>query len=663
MQLRSTANASLLGLLGSHGTPEGLEQMKASIRSMAASRLNGSASPFNMSQSSVVPLLEAIQENMNVLIEDIRASAQSDRDDLELAGQAFGQCNTDLANRPPITVTTLPPTVIAAGDAHDTCRDEEANKKQARDDALAAFRVGMQNLQASRTGALVDCLGKLAETPIPYIEPLDGDEALDCANPVQQWLFDFSEDVTDKNAAYKDAEAAYAPQKSECDERQHFLESRFCTFRGQLMVSCAALNQCFTDAQNSLTALWTIVQQSIARRLVAFKSASQVKCYINILQQDTLTEAALNDCDTNQPDSTTLTVTQPAPASQETCDTTLVDEHPCTPSWINTYYTSKDWHGNVEQELQVQDGSTSPIALDAFAFAAHDSEPKAFLYGGRDTYPTYHTAMWTLTLDAATSSVQWTSSSVTAGGPGDKWGSTAVWTGESVLVFGGRQGASEDISNHLYEFIPGSPDTWSEVPPASSGLKRWLHTAVWKPDTKTMLVFGGSSTTSDGDVSNSVSKYTWRGLASGSWLDGVVPGTAPAARQGHGAVWAGGTLSKMLIFGGRGAGIMNDLWAFSPTDDSWEELIPSDAAGSPPTRYAMSAVWADSLNAMVVFGGQSNGAPVNDLWQYTTAAGWEMLIADPKPSQRRLAGAVWAMVIFGGTHVSVRLGDAWQLQL
>lgn len=49
--------------------------------------------------------------------------------------------------------------------------------------------------------------------------------------------------------------------------------------------------------------------------------------------------------------------------------------------------------------------------------------------------------------------------------------------------------------------------------------------------------------------------------------------TGPSARTDHSAVWDAGN-GRMLVFGGvdEGGSYLNDLWAYSPDTDTWDEL-------------------------------------------------------------------------------------------
>jgi hypothetical protein len=73
--------------------------------------------------------------------------------------------------------------------------------------------------------------------------------------------------------------------------------------------------------------------------------------------------------------------------------------------------------------------------------------------------------------------------------------------------------------------------------------------------------------------------------------------SAPAAREGHTAVWTG---SEMIIWGGLGnSGYLNSGGKYSPSTDSW---TVTSTTGAPAGRGHYTAVWTG--REMIVWGGQ-----------------------------------------------------------
>ncbi|HQZ15224.1 MAG TPA: Calx-beta domain-containing protein, partial [Vicinamibacteria bacterium] len=72
------------------------------------------------------------------------------------------------------------------------------------------------------------------------------------------------------------------------------------------------------------------------------------------------------------------------------------------------------------------------------------------------------------------------------GAPAARWFHTAVWTGSHMIVWGGRQGASNFATGGLYDPIG---DTWQNVPTAAAPTRRYQHGSLWTGTQ--MLTWGG----------------------------------------------------------------------------------------------------------------------------------------------------------------------------
>jgi N-acetylneuraminic acid mutarotase len=84
------------------------------------------------------------------------------------------------------------------------------------------------------------------------------------------------------------------------------------------------------------------------------------------------------------------------------------------------------------------------------------------------------------------SSDSWTPTS-TASAPGGRHGHTAVWTGNEMIVWGGRANGSFDTGGR---YVP-STDTWYPTSTLGAPVQRDEHTAVWTGTE--MIVWGGPS--------------------------------------------------------------------------------------------------------------------------------------------------------------------------
>jgi N-acetylneuraminic acid mutarotase len=238
----------------------------------------------------------------------------------------------------------------------------------------------------------------------------------------------------------------------------------------------------------------------------------------------------------------------------------------------------------------------------------------------------------------------WTpTSTVNAPPAADRYGHAAVWTGARMVIWGGDRGGSPGTGGR---YDPES-DTWTATSLAGSPDGRYSPTAVWTG--AEMIVWGGLRwTPSSSGTVNTGGRYD---PVADIWRPTSLAG-APQARWDHTAVWTG---SEMIVWGGRdGAyGGLNTGARYDPVTDTWRS---SSTVGAPDWRAAHSAVWTGSR--MIVWGGayfvvdgelstDTGGLydPVTDTWKATTTVG--------APFPRLRHTAVWTgsvMIVWGGFY-------------
>jgi N-acetylneuraminic acid mutarotase len=224
-----------------------------------------------------------------------------------------------------------------------------------------------------------------------------------------------------------------------------------------------------------------------------------------------------------------------------------------------------------------------------------------------------------------------------------RYGHSAVWTGEKMIVWGGHDGRRPSANGAAYDL---RTERWRRIATASLS-PRADHAALWTG--REMIVWGGSRPARGGraEVLSGGAAYdpkrdSWRRLAPAPLS------SAPARVLGQGAeveldaVWTG---TRMLVWNGFvGA-------AYAPRSDRWRALPP------PPDRLrhwkpSDSAVWTG--RQLIVFGGTAHDSSSD----FTAAAAaydpvrarWTMLPPAPIAGRDRHA-AVWtgeAMLVFGG---------------
>ena len=229
----------------------------------------------------------------------------------------------------------------------------------------------------------------------------------------------------------------------------------------------------------------------------------------------------------------------------------------------------------------------------------------------------------------------------TSGGinePTARFGHSAIWTGQEMIVWGGSFSTSSFTdSGSLYrpEF-----DEWSALSPINAPGPRKGHSSVWTG--QEMIVWGGASSLGFLD---SGGRYD---PVQTEWLQ-MSEADAPAERLGHIALWTG---DRMIIWGGRnGAGLLDDGGIYDPVSNQW---TPLSLPNPPSPRSEASAVWTG--DRMIVWGGAGLSGVLNSGAQLTfdpngNPLEWGSLSSNGAPSARVGHSAVWAedsMILWGG---------------
>ena len=259
----------------------------------------------------------------------------------------------------------------------------------------------------------------------------------------------------------------------------------------------------------------------------------------------------------------------------------------------------------------------------------------------------------------------WTSIPVAQSTPQARAFHAAVWTGDRMVIWGGRNGSPTFDDLRTGGTFDPATNTWSATSVYSVPLGGGYTSAVWSGDR--MLVFGGGSWTANGEGgSYDPSTDSWTRLppgfsprdSSGYPRKGVWTGNefilyglhefgyrydpvldewsfvstvdAPVGYDSHSMVWTG---NVVVVWGGRKddslTGAINTGGRYDPTTDSWQ---PTSTIGAPIARINHSAVWTGTQ--MIVWGGSNNLSdraifynsggrydPVLDSWSSMSSAG------------------------------------------
>jgi N-acetylneuraminic acid mutarotase len=242
----------------------------------------------------------------------------------------------------------------------------------------------------------------------------------------------------------------------------------------------------------------------------------------------------------------------------------------------------------------------------------------------------------------------------TANAPSARFGHTAIWTGDEMVVWGGGGpgGFSFDSGG---KYNPGT-DNWTPTNTSNAPFARHLHTAVWTGSE--MIVWGGVG----GFLGVNTGERDWKPPAGSTPTPTPTPNfntgarynpntdswvatsttNAPMGRDGHTAVWAD---NEMIVWGGESSsGNLNSGGRYNPRTDSW---TPTTTTNAPDARSFHTAVWTGS--EMIVWGAGTNTGgrynPSTDSWVPTSTTN--------APEPRYSHTGIWTdgnMIVWGGIN-------------
>jgi len=240
----------------------------------------------------------------------------------------------------------------------------------------------------------------------------------------------------------------------------------------------------------------------------------------------------------------------------------------------------------------------------------------------------------------------WMTTSV-AGQPAGRFAHVGIWTGSKMLIWGGVEG---DFGN-LSLFRDGgsynpNTDSWAPITTTGAPSSRASATAVWTG--LAMIVWGGSASPQNYDSPPYLNSGGIYFPHVDGWLDLSTVG-APEARISHTAVWTGG---EMIIWGGRNTlgTLLRTGGRFDMNRPSGQEWAVTPIAGAPTARFGHTAVWTG--REMIVWGGGSIEGPTSTGARFDPVAGrWTPISTRRAPEGRFDHSAVWTgreMVVWGG---------------
>jgi N-acetylneuraminic acid mutarotase len=245
----------------------------------------------------------------------------------------------------------------------------------------------------------------------------------------------------------------------------------------------------------------------------------------------------------------------------------------------------------------------------------------------------------------------WTPTS-TIGAPASRQEHTAVWTGSTMIVWGGER--PFEILGTGGQYDPIS-DTWTATGTASAPTARFLHVGQWTGSR--MLIWGGR----DSSFTRLQSGSRYDPIAN-TWSSMSQTG-APSGREDALSAWSG---DKLLVWGGfASSGSLVDGGRYDPASNAWSSM---SSIGVPSKRCVSAATWAG--DRMLIWGGYANCSSqsfLNTGAQYFPASDtWSPMSTTGAASPRAWTTMVWtgsAAIVWGGegetSNVNLSSGGRW----
>ncbi len=235
--------------------------------------------------------------------------------------------------------------------------------------------------------------------------------------------------------------------------------------------------------------------------------------------------------------------------------------------------------------------------------------------------------------------------------PPARYDHSLVTNGTHLYLFGGH---GPDVLADFWSYDIAS-HVWTEI----SGFgpqPRFGHNAIWDSGRNLVVLFGGQD---DTKFYNDVWEFD---PAQSLWSQISFAGSAPAARYGAGAAFdqAG---HVFITHGFTTQGRFHDTWQYDLAARSWTEVTPE--SNRPVKRCLMRGVWDSLKQRLIIFGGQTDVAPfLDDLWAWSTVTDWQELARNPHPAARSLYSMVFhdqgaQIILFGGDTDKGPVNDLW----
>mgnify|MGYP001156584588 CR=1 FL=1 len=233
--------------------------------------------------------------------------------------------------------------------------------------------------------------------------------------------------------------------------------------------------------------------------------------------------------------------------------------------------------------------------------------------------------------------------------------------GNRLILFGGR--TASGITNAMYS-LNLSNNSWSEIIPSGGSVPtpRYTANAYYDINTNSMIIWSGQGNA--GALYNdvwtfSLSASTWNRI----WPDSIQSG-APIRRYGTASMFEP-VSGKITTFAGfTSNGRFEDTWTFDVNSMSWVDRTTSQ---HPQKRCLHAGVYANDLGRFVIYAGQDDNGPRDDIWQCNLS---NFLWSDITPSTRPPARFWNSMIYYAGGNILIygglsttAMSDMWKFRI
>ena len=132
-----------------------------------------------------------------------------------------------------------------------------------------------------------------------------------------------------------------------------------------------------------------------------------------------------------------------------------------------------------------------------------------------------------------------------------------------------------------------SQGSWTELSSSPPLTARCCTPGMYNSVSNSMFIFGGASDPLGISVYGDFWEYF---ISNNSWIK-LTPNSLPSARYFHSGIYVSSSNSLLIFGGSTGSGntVLNDLWEYSISNNTWTQLTPPNPI--PSVRYSHSAIY------------------------------------------------------------------------